>query len=169
VTSIHLGEIEEDDHRRIANRGVMASEFEAAGLAIHLEDGNVVGSLIATIEELTSGVEVEAARIVPSCPFFPYEREVAVWANGKDPDAALETASVLPATLTSRHVIGDWGDLDDNDKKRNDEAIQIGSRILSAYLLANGVKVWIITEAADDQGKRAATTYYRTNTDLSNR
>ena len=34
----------------------MAGESEAAGLAIHLEDGNVVGSLIATIEELASRV-----------------------------------------------------------------------------------------------------------------
>lgn len=49
VTSIHLGEIEEDDDRGIANRGVMAGEFEAAGLAIHLEDGDIVAALIATI------------------------------------------------------------------------------------------------------------------------
>ncbi len=90
MTSMHLGEIEEDDARRIANGGVMAGEFEAAGLAIHLEDGNVVGSLIATIKELASGVEIEAARIIPSCPFFPSEREVTVWANGKDPDAVVQ-------------------------------------------------------------------------------
>ena len=35
VTPIHLGEIQEDDNRGIANRGVMAGEFEAAGLVIH--------------------------------------------------------------------------------------------------------------------------------------
>ena len=68
----------------------MAGEFEAAGLAIHLEDGDVVGSLIAAIEEPASGIEVEAARIIPSCPFFPCEREVAVWANGKDSDAVVQ-------------------------------------------------------------------------------
>ena len=89
VTSIHLGEIEEDDDRRIANRGVMAGEVEAAGLAIHLEDGDVVGSLIATKEELASGVEVEAARVIPSCPFFSDERKFAVSANRKDPDAVV--------------------------------------------------------------------------------
>ena len=90
VTLIHLGQIEEDNDRRIANRGVMAGEFKAAGLAIHLEDSDVVGALVAAIKKLASGVEVEAARIIPSCPFFPYEREVAVWANGKDPDAVVQ-------------------------------------------------------------------------------
>ena len=41
----------------------------------------------------------------------------------------------------------------------NDEAHHDGSRILSAYILAKtNVKVWIITEAADDDGERAATT-----------
>jgi hypothetical protein len=89
VASAYLGEIEEDDDRRIANWGVMAGEFQAAGLAIHLEDGDVVAALIATIEELASGVEIEAARIIPPCPFFPDVREAAVWANGKDRDAVV--------------------------------------------------------------------------------
>jgi hypothetical protein len=33
-----------------------------------------------------------------------------------------------------------------------------GSRILSAYVLPTDVKIWIITEAADEKGERAATT-----------
>ena len=90
LTSIHLVEIDEDDCRRIANRGVMAREFEAAVLTTHLKDGDVVGSLIAAIEELARRVEVEAARIIPSCPFFPDEGEIAVWANGEDPDAVMQ-------------------------------------------------------------------------------
>ena len=90
VTSIHLGEIEENDDRGIANRGVMAGKFEAAGLAIYLEDGDVIGALITGVKEQAGGVEVEAARIIPSRPFFPYEREVAVSAHGKDPDAVVQ-------------------------------------------------------------------------------
>ena len=68
----------------------MAGEFETAGLAIHLKDGDVVTALIATIEELAGRVEVEAARIIPSCPFFPYEHKFAVLANGKNPDAIMQ-------------------------------------------------------------------------------
>jgi hypothetical protein len=95
VASIEAGEILENDDRWIANGRVMTGEFEPAGLAVYLEDGNVVGSLIAAIEELTRGVEIEAAWVIPSCPFFPNEREIAVWANGKDPDAVVQSVACI--------------------------------------------------------------------------
>ncbi len=57
-----------------------------------------------------------------------------------------------------RHAAGDWGVLSENDRQANQEALQNGERILSAYLLSDGTKLWMITEATDDQGKRAATT-----------
>jgi hypothetical protein len=57
-----------------------------------------------------------------------------------------------------RHLACDWGDLSPEDVQLNDEALQDGSRILSAYHLSNGTKIWIITEAADDEGIRVATT-----------
>lgn len=88
-----LGKIEEDDDRRIADWGVMARELESAGLAIRFKDGDVVSTLIATIQELACRVEVEAARIIPSCPFFPQEREVTVWTNGKNPDAVVQSVA----------------------------------------------------------------------------
>ena len=48
---------------------------------------------------------------------------------------------------------------DADDSAANDQAVQDGSRILSAYLLNDDkTKVWIITEATDDTGNRAATT-----------
>lgn len=53
----------------------------------------------------------------------------------------------------SRHHRGDWGDLDSEDKKANDQSLIDGSRLLSAYHSAKGTKVWIITEA-----DRSATT-----------
>jgi hypothetical protein len=68
----------------------MTGEFEAARLAIHLKDGDIVTSLIATIEVLAGGIEIEAAWIIPSCPFFPYEHKFAVSANGKNPDAVMQ-------------------------------------------------------------------------------
>ena len=72
--------------------------------------------------------------------------------------AALEEAGQLPAELILRHSRGDWGDLVDDDKRANDDALRNGSRILSAYMLGTGTKIWIITEAADDKGRRSATT-----------
>jgi hypothetical protein len=47
----------------------------------------------------------------------------------------------------NRHVLGDWGELDDEDRQTNDEALQSGDRLLSAYR-SDGTKFWIITEAS---------------------
>jgi hypothetical protein len=72
--------------------------------------------------------------------------------------AALEKAGVSPASLISRHVVGDWGCVCHDDMQANNEALKDGSRILSTYILPTKVKVWAITEAKDDRGRRAATT-----------
>jgi len=52
-----------------------------------------------------------------------------------------------------RHISGDWGDLGEEDWKANDDAVEFGSRILSAYTDRHGNRFWIITEA-----DRSATT-----------
>lgn len=59
---------------------------------------------------------------------------------------ALNPAQALDLLL--RHVSGDDGNLDDEDKATNREAIKHGMRILSAYEAPNGERVWIITEAS---------------------
>jgi hypothetical protein len=48
--------------------------------------------------------------------------------------------------------------VDQEDRRANDQSLLDGSRILSAYRTSNGEKLWVITEAADFVGKRAATT-----------
>ncbi len=59
---------------------------------------------------------------------------------------ALEQAGITPLTLIARHVAGDWGDLGEEDKQANEEALQQGMRLLSAYKLETGKKIWLITE-----------------------
>jgi hypothetical protein len=66
-------------------------------------------------------------------------------------ECALEHEDVWQAVF--RHRAGDWGDLSDLDKASNEEALRVGTRILSAYHDRRGVKFWIITEA-----DRSATT-----------
>jgi len=53
----------------------------------------------------------------------------------------------------SRHVTGDWGDLDRADAAENELSLREGLRLLSAYALPDGTRLWIITEA-----DRSATT-----------
>jgi hypothetical protein len=51
----------------------------------------------------------------------------------------------VPDGLT-RHAAKDWGDLDPEDWRSNDHAVDHGGRILSAYASANGTKFWLTTE-----------------------
>jgi hypothetical protein len=63
----------------------------------------------------------------------------------------IERADYLAAL--ERHVSGDWGALSEADWKANDDALEKGARLVSAYHDRNGVTFWIITEA-----DRSATT-----------
>ena len=47
----------------------------------------------------------------------------------------------------ARHLSGDWGDLDAEDAQENELSLKHGWRLLSAYSLKSGVKIWVITEA----------------------
>jgi hypothetical protein len=52
-----------------------------------------------------------------------------------------------------RHLDGDWGNLCEEDWDENQNALEIGTRLLSSYVDRNDNKFWIITEA-----DRSATT-----------
>jgi hypothetical protein len=74
----------------------------------------------------------------------------------------LERYQVNPLLLLGRHMAGDWGDVCPEDAQTNEEAVRVGARIFSVYVLASPqgmdealapIKVWIITEA-----DRSATT-----------
>jgi hypothetical protein len=46
-----------------------------------------------------------------------------------------------------RHLAGDWGDVCKEDRQENELSVKEGFRILSAYTLSDGTKIWIITKA----------------------
>lgn len=71
---------------------------------------------------------------------------------------SLAESGQSPAEFIARHAAGDWGIVCDEDNLANDESVKDGSRLLSAFMLKTGVKLWVITEAEDDAGNRAATT-----------
>jgi hypothetical protein len=76
---------------------------------------------------------------------------------------AIREAGQQPIEFLGRHLAGDWGNLDEEDSRLNEQALIEGSRLLSAYSTAGGVRLYVITEAADDDGRRAATTLLRTD------
>ena len=52
-----------------------------------------------------------------------------------------------------RHLRGDWGELCREDCLANEQGLREGLRLLSAYRLRDGTKIWVITG-----GDRSATT-----------
>lgn len=71
---------------------------------------------------------------------------------------AMEASGQDAAFFLRRHAAGDWGEVCQEDGELNCQSLVDGSRILSAYRTLKGVKIWIITDATDDDGHRAATT-----------
>ena len=66
---------------------------------------------------------------------------------------ALEATGENAFHFVTRHVSGDWGDVDEHDAQENIFSVENGYRILSAYHLRDQTKIWVITEA-----DRSATT-----------
>ena len=60
---------------------------------------------------------------------------------------ALMLAGENALVYLARHASGDWGVVSPEDACANELARETGERILSAYRLRDGTKLWIITEA----------------------
>ena len=82
-------------------------------------------------------------------PLFPLGQVVAT----PGALAALEDADQTPIEFLQRHIVGDWGDLDEHDRNENEFSLREGLRLLSAYRTSKDIRIWIITEA-----DRSATT-----------
>ena len=67
----------------------------------------------------------------------------------------MERCGMDASGLLSRHVTGDWGNVDAEDAQENELSVREGFRILSSYGTEDQ-QVWIITEA-----DRSATTFLR--------
>ena len=83
-------------------------------------------------------------------PLFPLGQVVST--PGAMEEMARANANGMRLLL--RHVTGDWGEVCEEDAKENDLSVEKGFRILSAYTLSTGVKIWLITES-----DRSATTF----------
>lgn len=68
--------------------------------------------------------------------------KTVITANAKNILSDLDIATAL-----SRHQSGDWGELCEEDREVNEDALENGFRIMSVYKSENGIKFWVITEA----------------------
>jgi len=58
-----------------------------------------------------------------------------------------------PLPFLARHQRGDWGTVSPEDVAENELSVAQGFRVLSAYTLNDGTRIWVLTEA-----DRSATT-----------
>ena len=81
-----------------------------------------------------------SACTAPSPPKFALGQTV-ITANAK---AVLPELDVVLAL--QRHQAGDWGELCEQDRKANEDALQNGERLFSVYKSVRGQKFYVITE-----------------------
>ncbi len=60
---------------------------------------------------------------------------------------ALAASGQTGVEFLARHQSGDWGTVCAADAAENQLSVEQGFRILSAYALKSGTRIWIITEA----------------------
>jgi len=58
----------------------------------------------------------------------------------------MNALNIQPTDLLMRHVTGDWSNMGEEDCLSNQEAVQQGFRVFSAFVF-NEQKLWVITEA----------------------
>ena len=63
------------------------------------------------------------------------------------PGARAELSDEDVNRALTRHLRGDWGEVDDHDRAENEMSLREGFRLLSAYTSQKGTRFWIITEA----------------------
>ena len=68
----------------------MPGEVKVALPGINAKHGNIVAPLIAGIEEPTTRIETEAARIISSCPLLSDERQLAGVTDGKNSNTVVQ-------------------------------------------------------------------------------
>ena len=77
-------------------------------------------------------------------PLFTLGRVVATPGALK----AIEASGDSLSSYLSRHITGDWGEVDAHDRKENELSLEQRFRLMSVYTLSiTGVKIWVITEA----------------------
>ena len=74
-------------------------------------------------------------------PLFPFGKIVAT----PGVLAAVSVDDCVRSLL--RHATGDWGEIDEEDRRENVRSLEEGFRIMSVYRTGDGMCLWIITEA----------------------
>ena len=75
-------------------------------------------------------------------PLFPLGQMVMT----RGASRALQETEELATTFLWKHQTGNWGEICDDDKKLNDEAVKTEGRLMSSYKTKSKKVIWVITE-----------------------
>lgn len=119
----------------------MNSKGEIIGETVYETRSNKMIFNLLTPQGFLSLSDYEEEKPVKSNLPLPLGRTV-ITANAKKilTDSDIENA-------LNRHQSGDWGELCEEDKQVNEDALKDGDRILSVYISSGGKRFWVITEA----------------------
>ena len=90
AASSSVKSLEEYNICRCADGRVKPRKGQCTGLAINAEGGDSVTALVATVKEISGGIEVEAAGVIAAGPLFPSPGEHTRGANGKPRDGVVQ-------------------------------------------------------------------------------
>lgn len=62
-------------------------------------------------------------------------------------EALVRSGRLEPLEYLFRHLRGDWGDISEEDRQTNADALIYGHRVLSSYQVTEDLRLWILTEA----------------------
>lgn len=119
----------------------MNSKGETIGETVYETRSNKMIFNLLTPQGFLSLSDYEEEKPVKSNLPLPLGRTV-ITANAQNVLTASDIANAL-----DRHQSGDWGELCEEDKQVNEDALKNCERIMSVYKSSGGQKFWVITEA----------------------
>ncbi|WP_458737152.1 DUF6094 domain-containing protein [Pseudomonas chlororaphis] len=144
-------EFTEDEDGNVSEVRILTDRFVPIIRAWEMTSSSPNFGRVLTISSSTS--EEEAPPAPPTVetrphltePMFPSGRLVCTNAVHH----LVENGSLDLTPYVRRHLAGDWGELCDEDKQANQQALKCGDRLFSAYDISAGdeTRLWIITEA----------------------
>lgn len=142
----HKTEFTEDEQGNIHEVRILTDRFIPVIRAWDMTPGS---STLGKILTITSSPSTEASSTPPAVSLAPPRFTLGQLVSTSAVNDLVESGQLNPMPFIRRHALGDWGDLPEEDRQSNEQALQYGDRLLSVYdtNLDDEPRLWIITEA----------------------